>query len=340
MLFLSLHKEQHQIMTQRIRYIDVLRGLAMLSIVLFHCQGHEYVWYWLSSFHVPLFFFISGMLFSADKFQSFGSFFKNRFKRLYMPFLVWYILLLLYWLLIEREYRELDIPPLYAVAGIFWGSGAEKWIYPGGPLWFLPALFSLEILYFLVCRIFKSKWQRAACLIVLFIAGAFLAPSPYDLPSGGVSALLAIPFFIVGRIAGNCLKKPIAPLNVFIVMLLSGFLSMWLCTKGHFNLMRLTVDSYLYLLTVPFFGIAALLCLAYLIGKNRVLEAIGKNTIPILAVHAPIIRVVCGAYQYITNTDYVILKLHPLGIISLMCITLIACIPVCFIWKRFLRILF
>lgn len=58
----------------RNKTIDILRGLAILSVIFGHITHilvlRSYIW----GFHIPLFFFISGLLFQKDRYSTLKSF--------------------------------------------------------------------------------------------------------------------------------------------------------------------------------------------------------------------------------------------------------------------------
>lgn len=81
----------------RVKYIDITRAIAMLLIVLGHalvysehCTG---IYKFIYSFHVVLFFVISGFTFSAKK--RFLEFVKGKFLRIMVPYFVWAFLFLI-----------------------------------------------------------------------------------------------------------------------------------------------------------------------------------------------------------------------------------------------------
>lgn len=82
-------------MADRFIFIDLLKGIAILLIVYGHIiPGSipgltEYV----STFHIPLFFFISGLLFDGAKYSNrFKLLCKNRWKGLVLPFIYFSII--------------------------------------------------------------------------------------------------------------------------------------------------------------------------------------------------------------------------------------------------------
>ncbi len=50
--------------TKRLEYVDFLRGLAMLLVVYGHSSPINLANETLNTFHMPLFFFVSGLCFS------------------------------------------------------------------------------------------------------------------------------------------------------------------------------------------------------------------------------------------------------------------------------------
>ena len=64
----------------RIRWIDAARGLAMCMIVFGHAIPGGMVKQFFYSFHVPVFFFLSGLLFRGGREKSFWDFLKKAWR--------------------------------------------------------------------------------------------------------------------------------------------------------------------------------------------------------------------------------------------------------------------
>ena len=74
-------------MEKRIGYIDIAKGLGIMIIVLAHndlAGYHPTLHKFIYSFHIPLFFFLSGMFFRPER--SFGETFTRRFNSLMKPY--------------------------------------------------------------------------------------------------------------------------------------------------------------------------------------------------------------------------------------------------------------
>ena len=65
----------------RLSELDILRGIAIFLVVFGHithiAELRNYIW----GFHIPIFFFISGLLFKPDKYNSFNDFLRNKIRK-------------------------------------------------------------------------------------------------------------------------------------------------------------------------------------------------------------------------------------------------------------------
>ena len=57
--------------SHRIEYLDIAKGIGMILVYIGHCRipGDNPLFQWIYSFHMPLFFFISGLLFKRRDFS-------------------------------------------------------------------------------------------------------------------------------------------------------------------------------------------------------------------------------------------------------------------------------
>ena len=72
---------------KRKRDIDIAKGSAMLLVILGHTvyTPKSVVW-WLYSFHMPLFFSISGIVFHPQKYLTWTQFLIAKIKSLLLPY--------------------------------------------------------------------------------------------------------------------------------------------------------------------------------------------------------------------------------------------------------------
>ena len=68
--------------------IDAAKGLALLSVVLGHViLLHTFPSNWIYTFHMPVFFFLSGMTFRPEKYDGLLPFLKDKARKRLLPYL-------------------------------------------------------------------------------------------------------------------------------------------------------------------------------------------------------------------------------------------------------------
>ena len=91
---------------QRIEMIDCIKALAIIMVVIAHCIEYgsgsiylnnqeyfsNYIFKAITSFHMPLFMFISGFLLFKNNSTSIGKLFKKKTHSLLLPAIMWNLL--------------------------------------------------------------------------------------------------------------------------------------------------------------------------------------------------------------------------------------------------------
>lgn len=77
---------------KRIEYIDIAKGIGMILVVIGHCINDKtFPGTWIYSFHMPLFFVLSGLCFSDKKYPTFLPFLWKKYERFfYLVFIFHY----------------------------------------------------------------------------------------------------------------------------------------------------------------------------------------------------------------------------------------------------------
>lgn len=139
---------------RRLRFLDIAKALCIIAVVLGHfnpsstTEAWDRVTYFLNSFHMPLFMFASGMLFSyGRKNVSYLTFLRGKLKRIAVPYLITSVAIILI-KLSAQTFVSVDhsVEP-FSLVRMFW--------YPSAAyhLWFLWVLMTI----FLIVPLFKSK---------------------------------------------------------------------------------------------------------------------------------------------------------------------------------------
>lgn len=286
---------------KRIPYIDSVKGLAILLVVLGHIfllgesslisQVNKYIY----SFHIPLFFLISGMLY-CNKNIKFVVFLKSKLKRLLIPYLSFSLMLYPIWVLIEKYIKGTGehIQPKY-FWGIFLGNAdLMPW---GGPLWFLISLFVVSCAFY-----FIGKMNRINILLTLFFISfigfisTFLA---FSLPWMLDTSLTALVIYGIGYLLKDSLlsreqitkydnKGP--KLIVALGLLLMGYITAM--KNSNVNMVNNQYGNYVFFYISALatsIGVILLFKVSYTNQKNSILNKwliyFGENSIVVLALH-------------------------------------------------------
>lgn len=328
----------------RIHYIDVLKGIGIVFVVFGHCNSVFYGGNYVYSFHMVLFFFISGLLMNPGKYPTTREFFLSRVKQLYIPYLVFYLLRYFYWLAVERKMRFIDISPLDGILGLLWGSDNMHWIYPADVLWFVIGLMALELLFYFVVMLSKSWWLRVFLLALLTAVGLLLAKYKlYVLPFSLNNVLIVIPFFT----AGFLLRKPLKEsdlilgasrwrllLSLSLPLLFTIWKYPWICELGkQTDISYLNHPAIYWFYTVPFIEIALWLLVSALIERNRIAEWLGRNTLPILAFHSPVGRILIYGAGLLWGISKSEIKGEWGYSLLLTAASVLCCVPIVYVWN-------
>ena len=157
-------------MLKRIEWIDIAKGMGIIYVVLSHVYSipaalSNYIY----SFHMPLFFFLSGYLFFENKYKSVAEFLKKRVQTLVIPYFIFSFITCAYWALMQNRFGDdtgqHDIG--HAIIGIFYSNGIHHFMEFNVALWFLTCLFIVEIFFYFIRRFSKKDGQLILIIIIL-----------------------------------------------------------------------------------------------------------------------------------------------------------------------------
>lgn len=275
----------------RYDFIDACKGFGILLMVL----GHVYdtpdeVNLIIYSFHMPLFFILSGFVFNKPAYsKSFGLFLGRKAKSLLIPYIVYALLNLvlnslwkLFWLHepLTFEYYSRNIRGI-----LFCYSNLEN--MPNcSPIWFLLALFiSSLILYWLV----KIDWKINTIILVLFVIICSMLTSVYEdmtvFPWKFPVFLMGTVFLYVGYLIRRAfdygLFRKNVPLTIISVAILLLSIVVEIVTK---NKVSMNNDQYGNVIVFLFVSISISAVVVYWFWRckklsNTFLVWLGKNTL-------------------------------------------------------------
>lgn len=152
----------------RTEWVDIAKGIGIVCVCLGHL-GIESIDRVVFTFHMPLFFILSGMFLNGD--VSFSEFIKKKSKRLLVPYYITggIICFLVFWADVFRKMWERILPDLCSMfIAVLCGSCFKVFdVIDGvGALWFLWALFWASVL---VKLLIPYKWGAVyICILSVF----------------------------------------------------------------------------------------------------------------------------------------------------------------------------
>lgn len=180
-------------MKMRDQSLDILRGMGIFFMVFDHIGWGTVVHTYIQSFHMPLFFIVSGYLWKNEKLSSLV---QKRFKTLLIPYVFFAAIYLAIQTILTLGHENSFLDSLRAVV-LYPSDMSNMPIAPA--LWFLPCMFLTSIVYSLLSRVsFKLK-----TLIIVGISSlGMLYSSLVDtmLPFTIEPMTVALGFMLVGEL--------------------------------------------------------------------------------------------------------------------------------------------
>jgi acyltransferase len=186
-------------------WVNTMRAIGILLVVLGHTLGiSEGLENFIFSFHMPLFFFLSGLVLTESRLvQGYLSAAQHYARRLLLPYFIFSFITWLPWVFATRHYGAdavLGVPAWKPLIGTLYGIGVDGWLQHNAMLWFFPCLFVLHVFFRLLVNSLNGSW-----LVIGIVASASLGLGlagnlPSRLPWGIEIALLALPFYAAGYV--------------------------------------------------------------------------------------------------------------------------------------------
>ncbi|UFK68879.1 acyltransferase family protein [Limosilactobacillus reuteri] len=275
-------------MTTKVRdkSLDIIRG-SILLVVLGHISGIPFeLKKYIYSFHIPLFFFVSGYLFNFAKYRyfSYKEFIKYKAKKYILPYFRMGLICLLlfgivYPLFAEGFSKQYMLQSTKYVLGLLYSRGGPNYMAWSSPLWFLTALFIAEIIFFVVLK-FNFKYPLIVFGILAILSYIYSITIKIPLPWNIDVAMFAVLFMYLGFITHKYNLTKHINLPVFLLLIVIFVLSVAYNNEIDMNL-RNYGNGFLTIISGTI-GTVICLQIARLLKENKILEFYGKNTLFIM----------------------------------------------------------
>ncbi|MCD8208851.1 MAG: acyltransferase family protein [Bacteroidales bacterium] len=278
---------------QRIAWIDIAKGICIFAVMFGHI-GVDEVNYVVYSFHLTVFFILSG--YTARQEDLSKDYLNKKFRSLMVPYFVTCLCVtlmdvinqILYWQdasvsgIFSVVYN--DIVRSFMASGLNTNLGSTTVNGYIGAIWFLPALFFALIMTQLLLKYIKKPLVRFAISLALMVA-AILSSEFIWLPFSVQSAACGV-FFIL---FGYELKQHADRFERFnwkhCLICLAVFLVCVFLRRSTIVFATASTDDLLLGLIASICSSLVILYVARHLGKCRPLAWVGRNSLLFLCVH-------------------------------------------------------
>lgn len=311
----------------RIEYIDIAKGLGILLVIIGHIiwgdnykmPGYETICNFIYSFHMPLFFVISGLCIKESKELTKETFLKM-IRAYLFPYAVWTLIYMAVFTALELPTGQKGLL-IYQLAHAISICGLA-------PLWFLLALFIAESFVIRFKNLISTKSAACAALILCAAVSITLSFWYESVKDGmdlflknwlmGLFRIFPTTFFIIaGYKSRNILKKIIkikSGIRIVMIVLMSA-IQVLLCyffNEGIDVQLFQLGNQWLYFIKA-LNGTAILLMVSGMI-HSKLLSHIGRHSKELMILHHP-------PFFFISSLSLLLSKLFSPNIFGALIIT-------------------
>lgn len=162
--------------------IKYLRAVATIFIVVCHyLQALNNHWAYVFNVGVQLFFVMSGYLYGFRHVESWDTFFFKRWKKLYIPYIIFIVVIVLaLWIFLNEKVQFVEIIKHIYLCHGFIGNAFSG----AGHLWFITAIFACYWITPLLQKVISIGGKSSSVLLIFFgfLSFLFLSTSTISNP--------------------------------------------------------------------------------------------------------------------------------------------------------------
>lgn len=296
----------------RLDYIDKVKGFAICLVVLGHITQFDKnltgLTIWIYSFHIPLFFIVSGYL---NSYRSNEIELKEKIKRKWNSLIIPYI-----WFSIINFTLKLTVITItdnFSIDSLLYEIKRVLTLYGNGTVWFLACLFLTEIFFEIIKKYVKNKNVSISLISLLVIVCSMTVNIESMILTSIIRVVIATGFYMIGFYFLSYILSSIKDKYEILIGLLLIVLSSIICLiQGRrVDLYSLQLsNSFIYLLTsiIGSIGVVLIFKGSKLIYKTTILNVVGIQSLIIMLIHARIIDIVKVIFSRIglSNINYIV----------------------------------
>ncbi len=285
------------------KWIDYIKFTCIFSIILIHSKAQ--VSAYLIHLTLATFFFLAGLLFNPDRYPTLWLFFKHRAKQLLIPYFFFFIIIYSLWLLGRDVLSDKSEVPFYLpVLEYLYGKPRLLcW-----PLWFIPCLFTMQCIFYLLYSFIKNRIILICISISLSMLSIVLDFSKFPFTFNDVC--IYIPFYAIAFLYKNKLFSVLSKRKYYFAGIL--------CILFFFFIENLyiTLENSALIRSIGIIGNLILIILFSVfsntinlsINIDKLVCYIANNTIIILVLHNYFLKVFYLIFKKISPLTYSIIS--------------------------------
>lgn len=343
---------------QRIEWIDIAKGIGIILVVLGHCVVKtDYVHKFIFSFHMPLFFILSGYCFHAEKYSGIKEVFLKKAIALLVPYFKFVLLGLIVTLIIPGWREGLSLKGI--LTDLYLGYPSTVHITS---IWYLVSLYGISVVFYIL-YLWAKKTERNIIIYIGVVLSGMAGYAIYiiksltgvsdntaevasqiALPGGRLpltidASLMALVFFALGvwirkkkMLEFLTFKGIYAIIGFALTTLLGVFLNV------RVNIHGCSYGNILYFFACALSGTIMVICLSQLLSENKsnivnqvkkILLYYGKNSLFMFAMQSLFIHLFVYIINECTGKNYELYEDLPtiygmigFGVITVVCLPL------------------
>lgn len=273
----------------RLNQFDILKAIGIILVIVGHTLDYNIIRNIIYSFHMPLFFLVSGYFFKVK--EPIPPI-RKLSKRLLLPYLISTVIIaLLSTVILYANSHIFDMHHLLNwLQSIVYGNGVTDGtkFQSIGPLWFLLALFWGTIILHLLIQLAKYVSPFGVSLLCVIIS-LYLSQHKIRLPFSILQGMLGIGYLYIGYLIKQHYPSIIlkSRLNLILMAII------WIISfkSGYLSLVQCYANPELLTLTGALCGTYLTYMVSNSISQKNsklcsILTHLGKMTLLILCVHS------------------------------------------------------
>lgn len=197
---------------ERKAWLDYVRFFSIFLVIVFHTPPRLPLFddAVILNLRVPVFFCISGFLYSASRFRGFGHYVAHRSRQILIPYTTFFIVFYALWLVVGRRMAGAEEQAISIYRPLLEFVMGDPQVVLA-PFWYIACLFTMQMLYYWIERLVPRRWIFAVCVLIAVLV--YFSPWYLKFDAFGQTyrvmrfwnlgnAMLFLPFYALG----NCCK--------------------------------------------------------------------------------------------------------------------------------------